>query len=89
LRVEGKPLRAIADTAQAKGHKISHEGVRATMSRIDSYIGWYGDTDGPRVLRSVAAIGKAARQGEEALSAAREQHEALMRTVRPRKTPRP
>ena len=31
LRGGGKPLRAIATAAQAKGHKISHEGVASVL----------------------------------------------------------
>jgi hypothetical protein len=31
LRAEGKPLRAIAASMAAKGHKISHEGVAGVL----------------------------------------------------------
>ena len=31
LRAQGKALRAIAATAQAKGHRISHEGVAGVL----------------------------------------------------------
>jgi putative DNA-invertase from lambdoid prophage Rac len=35
LRRAGKPLRAIAAEMQAKGHKISHEGVKGVVGRLD------------------------------------------------------
>ena len=31
LRAQGKPLRAIAEAVQAKGHKLSHEGVAGVL----------------------------------------------------------
>ena len=31
LRAQGRPLRAIADEMQAKGHQISHEGVASVL----------------------------------------------------------
>jgi hypothetical protein len=31
LLAQGKPLRAIAAAAQAKGHRISHEGVAGVL----------------------------------------------------------
>jgi hypothetical protein len=31
LRAEGKPLRAIAEAMQAKGFRISHEGVAGVL----------------------------------------------------------
>ena len=32
LRAQGKPLRAIAEAMQAKGFKISHEGVKGVLA---------------------------------------------------------
>ena len=32
LRAHGKPLRAIAEAMQAKGFKISHEGVKGVLA---------------------------------------------------------
>jgi DNA invertase Pin-like site-specific DNA recombinase len=37
LRVQGKPLRAIADTVQAKGFQISHEGVAGVLRAAGGY----------------------------------------------------
>jgi hypothetical protein len=34
LRGQGKPLRAIAKAAGAKGHKISHEGVAGVLRAV-------------------------------------------------------
>ena len=31
LRVQGKALRAIAEAVQARGHRISHEGVAGVL----------------------------------------------------------
>jgi DNA invertase Pin-like site-specific DNA recombinase len=38
MRGEGKPLRAIADAVQAKGHQISHEGVAGVLKSIITII---------------------------------------------------
>ena len=35
LRAQGKPLRAIADAVQARGHQISHEGVAGVLRAAD------------------------------------------------------
>ena len=34
LRVQGKALRAIAEVMQAKGHRISHEGVAGVLRTV-------------------------------------------------------
>jgi hypothetical protein len=34
LRAQGKALRAIAAAAQAKGHRISHEGVANVLRAV-------------------------------------------------------